>query len=53
MSLFEHPEFDNHEQVVFCHDQEFMKAIIAIHDITQPKPCGTRLGITARQVKLN
>lgn len=32
MSLFTHPEFDAHEQVVFCHDAESgLKAIIAIH----------------------
>ena len=33
MKLFSHHEFDNHEQVVFCHDQESgLKAIIAIHN---------------------
>lgn len=32
MALFNHVEFDNHEQVVFCHDKESgLKAIIAIH----------------------
>lgn len=32
MSLFDHPEFDSHEQVVFCHDAEVgLKAMIAIH----------------------
>ncbi|AJE16673.1 Glu/Leu/Phe/Val dehydrogenase dimerization domain-containing protein [Stutzerimonas balearica] len=37
MSVFAHPDFDRHEQVVFCHDQvSGLKAIIAIHD--------TRLG---------
>jgi len=37
MSVFSHPDFDRHEQVVFCHDQASgLKAIIAIHD--------TRLG---------
>lgn len=37
MPLFTHPEFDGHEQVVFCHDAESgLKAIIAIHS--------TRLG---------
>lgn len=37
MAVFNHPEFDNHEQVVFCSDQETgLKAIIAIHN--------TRLG---------
>ena len=33
MSVFAHPDFDNHEQVVFCHDKASgLKAIIAIHD---------------------
>ncbi|WP_028240239.1 Glu/Leu/Phe/Val dehydrogenase dimerization domain-containing protein [Stutzerimonas azotifigens] len=37
MSVFTHPDFDDHEQVVFCHDKASgLKAIIAIHD--------TRLG---------
>ncbi|WP_312929916.1 Glu/Leu/Phe/Val dehydrogenase dimerization domain-containing protein, partial [Stutzerimonas nitrititolerans] len=37
MSVFAHPDFDQHEQVVFCHDKASgLKAIIAIHD--------TRLG---------
>jgi len=37
MSVFAHPDFDRHEQVVFCHDQASgLKAIIAIHN--------TRLG---------
>lgn len=37
MPIFAHPEFDQHEQVVFCHDQATgLKAIVAIHD--------TRLG---------
>ncbi|MDV6315088.1 Glu/Leu/Phe/Val dehydrogenase dimerization domain-containing protein [Idiomarina sp. HP20-50] len=45
MSLYEHPEFDHHEQVVFCHDQESgLKAIIAIHNTTLgPSLGGTRL----------
>ncbi|RUO65311.1 leucine dehydrogenase [Pseudidiomarina planktonica] len=45
MSLFEHKEFDQHEQVVFCHDKESgLKAIIAIHDTTMgPSLGGTRL----------
>lgn len=45
MSLFEHPEFDHHEEVVFCHDQETgLKAIIAVHDTTLgPSLGGTRL----------
>jgi len=30
--LFDHPDFDNHEQVLFCHDEEIgLKGIIAIH----------------------
>ncbi|OYW90167.1 MAG: amino acid dehydrogenase, partial [Alishewanella sp. 32-51-5] len=37
MAVFNHPEFDQHEQVVFCSDQETgLKAIIAVHS--------TRLG---------
>jgi len=33
MPLFSHPEFDAHEQVVFCHDPASgLKAIIAIHN---------------------
>ena len=37
MSVFEHPAFDHHEQVVFCADPDSgLRAIIAIHD--------TRLG---------
>jgi leucine dehydrogenase len=33
MSVFEHHEFDGHEQVVFCHDPASgLKAIIAIHN---------------------
>ena len=32
MAVFNHPEFDNHEQVVFCSDAETgLKAIIAVH----------------------
>ena len=32
MSLFDHVEFDNHEQVVYCHDKASgLKAIIAVH----------------------
>ncbi|GAB6390481.1 Glu/Leu/Phe/Val dehydrogenase dimerization domain-containing protein [Stutzerimonas marianensis] len=35
MSVFTHPDFDAHEQVVFCHDQASgLKAIIAVHDTT-------------------
>lgn len=37
MSVFSHPEFDDHEQVMFCRDAASgLRAIIAIHD--------TRLG---------
>ncbi|MCC5855029.1 MAG: Glu/Leu/Phe/Val dehydrogenase [Idiomarina sp.] len=45
MSLFEHKEFDNHEEVVFCHDQASgLKAIIAVHDTTMgPSLGGTRM----------
>jgi leucine dehydrogenase len=33
MSVFEHHEFDGHEQVVFCHDPASgLKAIIAVHN---------------------
>lgn len=33
MSLFEHSEFDNHEQVSFFHDQDSgLKSIIAVHN---------------------
>lgn len=35
MSVFTHPDFDGHEQVVFCHDKASgLRAIIAIHDTT-------------------
>jgi leucine dehydrogenase len=37
MSVFSHPAFDSHEQIVFCHDKASgLRAIIALHD--------TRLG---------
>lgn len=33
MALFEHPDFDNHEQVAFHHDvQSGLRAIIAVHN---------------------
>lgn len=33
MSIFEHPEFDQHEQVKFCFDPDTgLKAIIAVHN---------------------
>ncbi len=35
MSIFNHPDFDNHEQVVYFSDPETgLKAIISIHDTT-------------------
>jgi leucine dehydrogenase len=35
MSLFENPEYDAHEDVIFCsHAESGLKAIIAIHDTT-------------------
>ncbi|MCP4414689.1 MAG: Glu/Leu/Phe/Val dehydrogenase [Gammaproteobacteria bacterium] len=35
MSIFNHPDFDNHEQVVFFSDPETgLKAIVSIHDTT-------------------
>lgn len=38
MTIFNHPEFDQHQQIVFCNDQETgLKAIIAIHN-TQRGP---------------
>ena len=45
MWLFDHPEFDNHEKVLFGHDHATgLKAIIAIHDITRgPAVGGCRL----------
>ena len=33
MSVFDHPEFDNHEHVAFYHDEEAgLSAIIAVHN---------------------
>ncbi|RUO22367.1 amino acid dehydrogenase [Aliidiomarina iranensis] len=45
MALFEHVEYDGHEQVVFCHDKVTgLKAIIAVHDTTMgPALGGTRM----------
>lgn len=35
VDLFSHPEFDHHEQVIFCHDRDLdLRAIIAVHDTT-------------------
>lgn len=43
--IFNHPSFDNHEQVVYCYDQETgLKAIIGIHNTTLgPSLGGTRM----------
>jgi leucine dehydrogenase len=45
MSVFEEPEFDHHEEVVFCHDRDAgLQGIIAIHDRTLgPALGGTRM----------
>lgn len=45
MTVFSQAEFNNHEQVVFCHDQASgLKAIIAVHDTTLgPAVGGCRL----------
>lgn len=41
MKLFSHHEFDNHEQVVFCHDKASgLKAIIAIHNTNRGPALG-------------
>lgn len=33
MSIFNHPEFNHHEQIVFCHDKASgLQAIIAVHN---------------------
>jgi len=41
MSIFEHHEFDGHEQVVFCHDSESgLRAIIAIHNTNRGPALG-------------
>lgn len=40
MNVFDHPEFDNHEQIVFCNDKESgLKAIIAIHNTNLGTGC--------------
>lgn len=43
--VFNHPSFDNHEQVVYCHDPETgLKAIIGIHStVLGPALGGTRM----------
>ncbi len=41
MSIFSSPDFDNHEQVVFCHDEASgLKAIIAIHNTNRGPSLG-------------
>lgn len=41
MAFFNHPEFDNHEQVVFCSDAASgLKAIIAVHSTRLGPACG-------------
>jgi leucine dehydrogenase len=41
MSVFEHREFDGHEQVVFCHDPASgLRAIIAIHNTNRGPALG-------------
>lgn len=45
MTPFDHPEFDQHEQVLFCHDPETgLKAIIALHStVLGPAAGGCRM----------
>jgi leucine dehydrogenase len=45
VNYFNHPEFHNHEQVVFCHDSSVkLKTIIAIHStVLGPSLGGTRM----------
>ncbi len=41
VAVFNHPEFDNHEQVVFCSDPASgLKAIIAVHSTALGPACG-------------
>lgn len=41
MTIFSHPEFDQHEQIVFCHDKDSgLKAIIAIHNTNRGPALG-------------
>jgi len=41
MSVFSHPEFDDHAEVVFCHDAESgLKAIIAVHNLDRGPALG-------------
>ena len=43
--IHEHPDFDGHEQVIFCHDpQAGLRAIIAIHStVLGPAAGGCRM----------
>lgn len=45
MSVFNHPEFDHHEQVLFCHDAATgLKGIIALHStVLGPAAGGCRM----------
>ena len=45
MNVFDHPEFDNHEQVVFFSDEDSgLRAIIAVHNSNLgPGAGGTRM----------
>ncbi len=41
MTLFTHPEFDDHTEVAFCHDSESgLRAIIAIHNLNRGPALG-------------
>lgn len=41
MSVFDHKDFDGHEDVVFCHDESVgLRAIIAIHSTAQDPAAG-------------
>ena len=41
MAVFNHVSFDEHEQVVFCHDKESgLKAIIAVHNTNKGPAVG-------------
>ncbi len=53
MSVFSHPDFDRHENVVFGHDAETgLKAIIAIHNTNLgPAVGGCRLWAYASETE--
>ncbi|MCH1918620.1 amino acid dehydrogenase [Shewanella sp. A3A] len=56
MAVFNHPSFDEHEQVVFCHDKASgLKAIIAVHNTNLgPAFGGTRMwNYTSEEEALN